>query len=77
ITALPTYLGVQFDGQWVAADGRRYAPYLRAAWMHDFSPNRDVPRSFAELPQFSFSSTAIPTVSDALDLHAGLQFLAG
>ncbi|MEW6256248.1 MAG: hypothetical protein AB1592_09840, partial [Pseudomonadota bacterium] len=45
-------------------------------WMHDFSPNRDVPRSFAELPNLTFSGTAIPTVSNALDLHAGLQFLA-
>ncbi|MEW6257537.1 MAG: hypothetical protein AB1592_16405, partial [Pseudomonadota bacterium] len=45
-------------------------------WMHDFSPNRDVPRSFAELPNLTFSGTAIPTVSNALDLHAGLQVAA-
>ena len=76
ITALPLYLGVQLDGLWTANNGQRVAPYLRAAWMHDFNPNRDVPRSFAELPGLSFSGTAIPTVSNALDLHAGLQFAA-
>ncbi|OYZ97750.1 MAG: hypothetical protein B7X99_13520, partial [Rhizobiales bacterium 17-65-6] len=77
ITALPLYLGVQVDGIWTAANGQRYAPYLRAAWMHDFSPARNVPRSFAELPGLSFTGSALPTVSNAADLHAGLQFLAG
>jgi outer membrane autotransporter protein len=77
ITALPIYLGVQLDAVWAAGNGTSYAPFLRAAWMHDFSPNRDVPRSFAELPNFSFSASAIPTVSDAVDIHAGIQFAAG
>ena len=77
ITALPLYLGVQIDGIWMASNGQRVAPYLRAAWMHDFSPDRDIPRSFAELPNLTFSGTPIPTISNALDLHAGLQFLAG
>ncbi|MDQ0504524.1 autotransporter outer membrane beta-barrel domain-containing protein [Xanthobacter agilis] len=77
ITSLPTYLGMQIEGRWTASDGQVYIPSLRAAWMHDFSPDRDVPRSFAELPGLTFSDTAIPTVSDALDLHAGLQFAAG
>ena len=76
IAALPLYVGFQLDGVWTAPNGQQIAPYLRAAWMHDFSPDRDVPRSFAELPTFSFSGTSIPTVSNAADLHAGLQFLA-
>ncbi len=77
ITALPLYLGIQLDGMWSGSDGRSYAPFLRAAWMHDFSPNRDVPRAFAELPSISFSSNALPTVSNAADIHAGIQFMAG
>ncbi|OYX14160.1 MAG: hypothetical protein B7Z15_04895 [Rhizobiales bacterium 32-66-8] len=77
ITALPAYLGVQLDGIWTAGEGGTYAPFLRAAWMHDFSPNREVTRSFAELPSFTFSGSDIPTVADALDLHAGLSFKAG
>jgi outer membrane autotransporter protein len=77
VTALPTFLGLQLDGVWTASDGRLYTPYLRAAWMHDFSPDRDVSRAFAELPWATFSSTTIPTVRDAADVHAGIQFLAG
>ncbi|OYX13679.1 MAG: hypothetical protein B7Z15_06425 [Rhizobiales bacterium 32-66-8] len=77
VTAMPLYLGLQLDGIWSASDGRTYAPFLRAAWMHDFSPSRDVSRSFAELPEFTFSGTDIPTVADALDLHAGIRFSAG
>jgi outer membrane autotransporter protein len=77
ITALPLYVGFQLDGRWTTSGGQQVAPYLRAAWMHDFSPNRDVPRSFAELPGLALSGSAIPTVSNAADLHAGLQFLAG
>lgn len=73
ITALPVYLGVQFDSVWRGKDGTTYAPFLRAAWMHDFSPDRNVSRSFAEAPDLVFSGTPIPVVSDALDLHAGLQ----
>jgi outer membrane autotransporter protein len=77
ITALPIYLGAQIDGNWKGRNGTSYAPFLRAAWMHDFSPNRDVRRSFAELPDISFSSSAIPVVSNAADIHAGIQFASG
>ncbi|MPT21549.1 MAG: autotransporter outer membrane beta-barrel domain-containing protein, partial [Starkeya sp.] len=77
ITALPTYLGVQLDGLWQGKDGITYAPFVRAAWMHDFSPDRNVSRSFAEAPGFAFSGSPIPTVTDALDLHAGLEVTVG
>ena len=77
VTALPLYVGLQWDGIFDLGNGQRFAPYLRAAWMHDFSPGRGVSRSFAELPGLSFSGSPIPTVSDAADLHAGLQFAAG
>jgi outer membrane autotransporter protein len=77
ITALPVYLGVQLDGLFQGKDGTTYAPFLRAAWMHDFSPDRDVSRNFAEAPDLAFAGTPIPVVSDALDLHAGLQVNIG
>ncbi|MDE1571198.1 autotransporter outer membrane beta-barrel domain-containing protein [Aquabacter sediminis] len=77
VTALPIYVGLQWDGQWTLGNGQRIAPYVRAAWMHDFSPDRGVSRSFAELPGLTFTGSPIPTVTDAADLHAGLQFSAG
>ncbi|OYX15908.1 MAG: hypothetical protein B7Z07_03580 [Sphingomonadales bacterium 32-67-7] len=74
ITALPTYLGLQLDGTVAGPGGLKMATFLRAAWMHDFSPDREVPRSFAELPNWSFASTPLATVTDAADLQAGLRF---
>lgn len=77
ITALPAFLGVQLDGTWSLPGGGAVTPFLKLAWMHDFSPGRAVSRNFAELPGFSFSGNALPTVADAADIHAGLQLFTG
>ncbi len=39
VSALPLYLGLQLDGRWTDGSGAVYMPFLRAAWMHDFSPD--------------------------------------
>jgi outer membrane autotransporter protein len=71
------FLGVQLESSWTLQNGAILTPFLKLAWMHDFNPERDVPRSFAELPDISFSDNALPIVSDAADIHAGLQISAG
>jgi hypothetical protein len=77
ITALPTFLGAQVDAEWKPPENVVFNPFVRLAWMHDFLPNRDVTRSFAELPGLSFSSTGTPTVSNAAALRAGMQYKLG
>ncbi len=75
IAALPLYVAFS----WTASGRRPMASRSRLICGQrgcTTSAGRDVPRSFAELPTFSFSGTSIPTVSNAADLHAGLQFLA-
>ncbi|WP_312893321.1 autotransporter outer membrane beta-barrel domain-containing protein [Ancylobacter sonchi] len=77
ITALPVFLGVQLESFWKLQGGAVLTPFLKLAWMRDFSPDQDVPCSFAELPDISFSDSALPTVSDAADIHAGVHICAG
>jgi outer membrane autotransporter protein len=77
ITALPAYLGVQFDAKWQPRPDMVFTPFVRLAWMHDFLPNREVSRSFAELPGASFTSTGNPVVSNAAVIRAGTQYKLG
>jgi len=74
ISALPSYLGAQFDQTWKGEDGQSVVSSLRLAWMHDFMPSRNVSRSFAELPSFALSGTDLPITRDAAVAHAGLSF---
>ncbi len=40
-------------------------------------PDRNVPRSFAELPGLTLDGTTLPTVSDAAVIHVGTQYCLG
>ena len=42
VTSLPTFLGVQFDTRWARANGTVWSPFVRAAWVHEFSPDRSI-----------------------------------
>ncbi len=74
IDTLPTYLGVQLDGEWDLKGGGILTPFIRAAWRHDFHPERIVRRSFTTIPTVMFGDTGIATVSDAGTAHFGLQY---
>jgi outer membrane autotransporter protein len=77
ITALPTYLGVQFATKWQPRDDIVLTPFIRVAWLHDFLPNREVTRSFAELPTAGFTSAGSAVVSNAAVIRAGMQYKVG
>jgi outer membrane autotransporter protein len=77
VVAVPISLGVQLDATWTAPSGLTLAPFMRLAWMHDFMPDRNVPRSFAELPGLTLDGTTLPTVSDAAVIHVGTQYSLG
>jgi outer membrane autotransporter protein len=74
ITALPLFLGAQLDGQFVLSNGAVLSPFVRLAWMHDFRPDRTVPRSFSSDPDFGFSGTGTPIVANAAVLHLGTAY---
>jgi outer membrane autotransporter protein len=50
------------------------SPFVRLAWMHDFRPDRTVPRSFSSDPDFGFSGTGTPIVANAAVLHLGTAY---
>jgi outer membrane autotransporter protein len=77
ITALPVSAGVQFDNRWQMDGNVAFAPQLRVAWVHDTSPDRDVDRSFAELPSLLISRTTVPTETDAAQVQLSGLWSAG
>lgn len=64
ITAVPVSLGVQFDTLWHTGGDVTFAPLARLAWVHDFAPDRDIARSFKELPSLIISRITLPVDAD-------------
>ena len=52
-------------------NGTVLAPFLRLPWMHDFLPDRNVPRYFSALPEDVFSGMGTPSVANAAVIHIG------
>jgi outer membrane autotransporter protein len=70
-TSLPTFLGVQLDTRLALANGTVWSPFLRAAWVHEFNPDRSIANSFASIPGTLFTVDGARAWSDALKLNAG------
>jgi outer membrane autotransporter protein len=77
VPALPLHLGAQFDSSVTLGESTKLTPFLRAAWMYDFLPERIVTRTFTVLPDFTLRASGIAEVEDAAILRAGLGFAAG
>jgi hypothetical protein len=69
-TSLPTFLGVQLDTRLALANGTVWSPFLRAAWVHEFSPDRSIANSFVSVPGTLFTVDGARAWSDALKLNA-------
>ncbi|WP_315834549.1 autotransporter outer membrane beta-barrel domain-containing protein [Bradyrhizobium prioriisuperbiae] len=73
VTSLPSFLGVQFDTSFDLGAGRLLTPVLRAAWVHEFRPDRSQDASFLAIPGPNFTVFGPRVASDAVQLDAGLQ----
>ncbi|MBV8840957.1 MAG: autotransporter domain-containing protein [Alphaproteobacteria bacterium] len=73
VNSLPTFLGLQFDTRTAWANGMVWSPYLRAAWVHEFSPNRTITASLATLGIPAFTVDGARAVSDAARIDLGSQ----
>ena len=71
VTSLPTFLGVQFDTRWAFANGTVWSPFVRAAWVHEFSPDRSITASFVSVPGTLFTVDGARAWSNALKINAG------
>jgi outer membrane autotransporter protein len=70
-TSLPTFLGVQLDTRLALANGMVWSPFLRAAWVHEFNPDRSIANSFVSIPGTLFAVDGARAWSDALKVNAG------
>jgi outer membrane autotransporter protein len=70
-TSLPTFLGVQLDTRLALANGTVWSPFLRAAWVHEFNPDRSIAGSFVSVPGTLFAVDGARAWSDALKVNAG------
>jgi outer membrane autotransporter protein len=71
VTSLPTFLGVQFDTRWAFANGTVWSPFVRAAWVHEFSPDRSTTGSLVSIPGTLFTVDGARAWSNALKVNAG------
>jgi outer membrane autotransporter protein len=71
VTSLPTFLGVQFDTRRAFANGTVWSPFVRAAWVHEFSPDRSITASFVSVPGTLFTVDGARAWSNALKVNAG------
>jgi outer membrane autotransporter protein len=70
-TSLPTFFGVQLDTRWSLTNGMVWSPFLRAAWVHEFNPDRSISGSFVSVPGTLFAVDGARAWSDALKVNAG------
>ena len=75
-TSLPTFLGVQLDTRLALANGTVWSPFLRAAWVHEFNPDRSIANSFVSIPGTLFAVDGARAWSDALKVNAGSRVRA-
>jgi outer membrane autotransporter protein len=75
--SLPTFLGAQIESRTTFADGVVWTPYLRAAWVHEFLPDRAVVPSFIAAPGFPFTIEGARAVGDAAKIDAGAKLSVG
>jgi outer membrane autotransporter protein len=69
--SLPSFLGMQFDARYASPQGWIFTPYLRAAWVHEFSAERSVDASFNVAPGFLFNTIGAPAATDVAQITAG------
>jgi subtilase-type serine protease len=75
-TSLPTFLGAQLDGETVV-NARPLKGWFRAAWVHEFLPDRGVTAGFTVLPGSTFSVDGARAASNAARFDLGVKYAVG
>ncbi|MET4635013.1 hypothetical protein [Kaistia defluvii] len=73
ITSLPSSLGMQFDTVIGLGGDTTIQPWARAAWVHEFNPDRSVNPSFLSAPGYPFVVQGAAAAEDALAVNAGFK----
>lgn len=70
-TSLPTFVGAQLDGQYVFGNGQTVRPFVRASWVHEFMPQRQIEATFISIPAASFTVDGTRPAGDAARISGG------
>jgi len=71
VTSLPTFLGAQLDTRYVLAGGQTLSPFARAAWVHEFEPDRQIQASFISAPSAAFTVDGARASPNAVRIDTG------
>lgn len=72
-TSAPLFLGVRGERRFELADGLAVTPQASVAWVHEFSPARNLNGALVSLPGASFIVNGARPASDAAQVNAGAQ----
>lgn len=73
VTSLPVSLGLQLDTTIAIGGDQSLQAWGRAAWVHEFEPDRSVRPSFQAAPGYSFVVQGAAAAEDAVAVNAGLK----
>ncbi|MGY8680477.1 autotransporter domain-containing protein [Bradyrhizobium sp. UFLA05-153] len=71
VSSLPVFLGTKFDGRFNVGNGMMWMPFANVAWVHEFSPTRDVTASLITLQAPAFTVEGARAASDAGRVEVG------
>lgn len=75
-TSLPLFLGAQFDAT-TEIKSRPVSAWVRAAWVHEFLPNRNVTAGFTVLPGATFTVDGAKAAYNAARIDMGVKYALG
>ncbi|MCP3473915.1 autotransporter outer membrane beta-barrel domain-containing protein [Bradyrhizobium sp. CCGUVB1N3] len=71
VSSLPVFLGTKFDGRFNVGNGMMWMPFANLAWVHEFSPTRDVTATLITMPVPAFTVEGARAASDAGRVEVG------
>ncbi len=74
-SSLPLFVGAQAETRFVAANGAIWWPFLRAAWVHEFMPERSIEAAFLSVPNSIFTVQGARAARDSARINAGARWL--
>lgn len=75
-TSLPLFLGAQFDAA-AEIKSRPVSAWVRAAWVHEFLPDRSVTAGFTILPGAAFTVDGAKAAYNAARIDMGMKYAVG
>lgn len=73
INSVPLSLGAQFDTRIELGENAYFSPYVRAAWVHEFSNKRSIEAGFTAAPGYEFVVHGAAQARNSAQVEAGFN----